>query len=100
MAGQVVEMDYPLIQAVEKGFRQQSDFILAVGKAAVAAFAIAEACAIFPPLAAYYGRCKDAVNKKTDELSKTLLEFADDLKQAVTDHKKGDYQGKTYFGKA
>ena len=99
MAGQKVEMDYPVVQSTAQGFRQQSDVILGVGKAAVAIFTFLEAVAFFPPLIAYYGRCKDAVDKKSKELSDTLKEFGSDLDSAVTDHKSGDTSGKSYFGK-
>lgn len=99
MAGQVVQMDYPVVQSTAKGFRQQSDVVLAVGKAAVAIFTMLETAAFWcPPLSQYYGRCKDAVNKKSKELSNTLQEFAKDLDQAVKDHKDGDFEGKSYFG--
>jgi len=99
MAGDVVQMDYPVIQSTAKGFRAQSDIVLAIGKAGVALFTMLEAGVFwFPPLSQYYARCKQAVDKKSKELSKTLLEFAGDLDRAVTDHKKGDYAGKTYFG--
>ena len=100
MAGQVVQMDYPVVQSTAQGFRQQADVILGVGKAAVAIFTMLEASALLcPPLAAYYGRCKDAVDKKSKELSDTLKEFGSDLDNAVKDHKGGDTSGKSYFGK-
>ena len=99
MAGQMVEMDYGVVQKTAAGFRQQSDVILGVGKAAVAIFGFLEAANTFwcPPLAKYYGMCKDAVDKKSKELSKTLIEFADDLKTAVELHKSGDTSGAGKF---
>ena len=85
MAGQVVQMDYPVIQSTAKGFRQQSDVVLGIGKAAVAIFTVLEAGSFWcPPMAQYYGQCKDAVDKKSKELSDTLMEFATDLDHAVT----------------
>lgn len=100
MAGQVVQMDYPVVQSTAQGFRQQSDVVLGIGKAAVAIFAAMEASMFWnPPMARYYGMCKNAVNKKSKELSDTLKEFASDLDSAVTDHKSGDTSGKSYFGK-
>jgi hypothetical protein len=100
MAGQKVEMDYPVVQSTAQGFRQQSDVILGVGKAAVAIFTLLEASAFWnPPMAQFYGRCKTAVDKKSKELSDTLKEFGSDLDSAVTDHKSGDTSGKSYFGK-
>ena len=98
MAGQMVEMDYPVVQKTEAGFRQQSDVILGVGKAAVGIFTLLEMTAIWnPPLKAYYGRCKDAVDKKSKELSKMLIEFADDLSTAKELHKSGDTSGAGKF---
>ncbi len=99
MAGQVVQMDYPVVQSTAKGFRNQSDIVKAIGQAAVALFAALEAGSFWcPPLSQYYARCKDAVNTKSKELSDTLLEFAQDLDGAVKDHKNGDFEGKHYFG--
>lgn len=100
MPGQIVQMDYPVVQSTAKGFRTQSDIVLAIGKAAVALFTGLEAGSFMcPPLAQYYARCKEAVDKKSKELSKVCLEFAGDLDQAVQDHKDGDFEGKSYFGK-
>jgi len=100
MAGQVIQMDYPVVQATSKTFRGQSQIILGIGKASEAQFTILEMGAFWcPPLAQYYKMCKENVKKKTKELSDTLLEFAGDLDQAVQDHKNGDSEGKSYFGK-
>jgi hypothetical protein len=100
MAGKMVRMDYPMVQATEKGFRQQSDVILSVGKAAVAIFTVLEMTSFMcPPMAQFYGRCKDAVDKKSKELSETLIEFADDLKAAVALHQGADTSGEGKFAK-
>lgn len=100
MAGQIVQMDYPVVQSTAKGFRQQADVVTNIGKIAVGIFTALEASSFFfPPLAKYYGRCKDAVKKKSKELADTLKEFGADLDQAVKDHKEGDFEGKSYFGK-
>jgi hypothetical protein len=94
----MVQMDYPVVQTMEKGFRQQSQIMQGVGKAAVALFTGLEMASFMcPPMAQYYGRCKDATNKKTKELSDTLIEFADDLKTAVELHKSGDTSGAGKF---
>lgn len=98
MAGKMVRMDYPKVQATEKGFRQQSDVILAVGKAAVVIFTVLEMTSFWnPPMAKFYERCKNAVDKKSKELSKTLIEFADDLKEAVALHQGADTSGEGKF---
>jgi len=100
MAGQVVQMDYPVVQSSAQSLRQQADVVTGIGKAAVALFAVLQATSFMcPPMAMYYGRCKEAVDKKSKELADTLKEFATDLDGAVSDHKSGDTQGKSYFGK-
>lgn len=100
MAGQVIQMDYPVMQTVAKGFRAQSEVVKAVGQAGVALFSVLEAGNFWcPPLSKYYGQCKDAVKAKSKELSDTLTEFGTDIDQAVQDHKNGDSAGKSYFGK-
>jgi len=100
MAGQVVMMDYPVMQNVAKGFRTQADIITAIGKVAVIHFALLEAGALwFTPLARYFARCKEAVKKKSKELADTLKEFGSDIDGAVKDHRDGDFEGKSYFGK-
>ncbi|HSB90805.1 MAG TPA: hypothetical protein VLD63_12355 [Anaerolineales bacterium] len=99
MAGQVVQMDYPVIQNVAKGFRGTAQVMQGIGKASEMTFAALEAVAVFPGLVAYYRMCKENVAKKTKELTDTLEEFAGDLDQAVQDHKNGDSEGKSYFGK-
>jgi hypothetical protein len=100
MAGQVVQMDYPVIQATSKGFTAQSQVVKIIGQVGVATFTALEAGAWWcPPLSQWYGRCKEAVKVKSKELCDTLDEFAKDLDQAVNDHKKGDFEGKHYFGK-
>jgi hypothetical protein len=94
----MVQMDYPVVQTMEAGFRQQSEIILGIGKAAVMLFTGLEMSAFMcPPLAQYYGRCKDATDKKSKELSDKLIEFADDLKTAVELHKAGDTSGAGKF---
>jgi hypothetical protein len=99
MAGQVVEMDYPVMQNVAKGFRTQADVITAIGKVAVAMFEALEKALWFTGLGAYFGRCKEAVKKKSKELADTLNEFGKDIDGAIKDHKDGDFEGKSYFGK-
>jgi hypothetical protein len=94
-------MDYPVVQSTAQGFRQEADKILNIGKAAVQIFGFLESANSFwcPPMSKYYGMCKEAVDKKSKELSDTLKEFGTDLDAAVADHKGGDTSGKSYFGK-
>lgn len=100
MAGQVVQMDYPVVQSTAQGFRQQAEVVNSIGKASEALFAALEAGMFWcPPMSKYYGMCKDNVRNKTKDLVTTLNEFGTDLDNAVKDHKGGDTQGKSYFGK-
>ncbi len=101
MAGQVVQMDYPVVQSTAKGFRQQADVVTTIGKIAGRRSSTALEASSFcgsRRLAKYFGRCKDAMKKKSKELAETLKEFGTDLDQAVQDHKNGDFEGKSYFG--
>lgn len=99
MAGQVVQMDYPVVQSTAKGFRQKADVVTNIGKIAVAMFQSLETSSMFfPVLSRYFAKCKEAVKKKSKELADTLKEFGADLDQAVQDHKNGDFEGKRYFG--
>jgi len=40
----------------------------------------------------------DNIKQKVQNLAKICQEFSDDLANAISDHKKGDVQGKRYFG--
>jgi formylmethanofuran dehydrogenase subunit B len=98
MAGQVVEMDYPTMQSVAKGFRTVADTMNVIGKTMEKLFEALELALSFVGLGAYYGQCKEATKKKTKELVDHLNEFAKDIDEAVKDHKNGDFEGKSYFG--
>lgn len=99
MAGQVVQMDYSVITAVSKGFKVQATTLKATAKALEVAIQILQAMAFVSmgttkALAKYLSVIKDKVKK----LAKYCEEFSTDLAKAVGDHKKGDIQGKRYFG--
>lgn len=99
MAGQVVQMDYAVIGDVSKGFGIARDTLNVISKvlqalvqslraASFASFGTSAA------LAQYY----DVIRQKIDKLAKFCDEFSNDLAQAINDHKRGDVQGKRYFG--
>ena len=99
MAGSVVQMDYSVITAVSKGFKANATTLKAIGKALEVAVQILRAQAIASmgtslALAKYL----DTIRKKVQKLGKICEEFASDLGLAVNDHKKGDIEGKRYFG--
>jgi len=99
MAGQVVQMDYAVIGEVSKGFGTARDMLTAVGKVLEVLVGILRATAFFSmgtslALAQYL----DTIKTKVNNLAKVCNEFSNDLARAVGDHKKGDIQGKKYFG--
>lgn len=99
MAGQVVQMDYAVIGDVSKGFGTARDMLTAVGKVLEILIGILRASALLSlgtslALAQYLDNIKNKVNN----LAKVCNEFSNDLSRAIGDHKKGDVQGKKYFG--
>jgi hypothetical protein len=99
VATQVVQMDYGVITEVSKGFSVAAQMLKTVSKVLGILINILRATAFFSmgtslALANYLENIQRAI----DNLAKVLDEFAGDLSRAVTDHKRGDYKGKTYFG--
>lgn len=99
MAGQVVQMDYQVIGDVSKGFGTARDTLTTVGKVLEALVQVLRATAFFGAvmnlaLANYL----DVIKQKVQKLAKLCDEFSKDLAAAISDHKKGDVQGKRYFG--
>jgi hypothetical protein len=92
-------MDYSVITAVSKGFKANAATLKAIGKALEVAIQILQAMAFVSlgttkALAQYLSVIKEKVQK----LGKICEEFAGDLANAIRDHKKGDIEGKRYFG--
>jgi len=100
MAGQVVQMDYEVIGDVSKGFTERSQQAKIIGQVTNG---IITALLANPFVSMTVGpllrQINQAVQKKTKDISTTCDEFAKDLKDAIGDHRKGDFEGKTYFGK-
>ncbi len=99
MAGQIVQMDYAVVGDVSKGFANAEGVLKTIGTALKVAIEVLRATAFFSlgtsaALACYLENIKD----KVDHLAKVCNEFSVDLAQAIEDHKKGDIQGKRYFG--
>ena len=99
MAGQVVQMDYAVIGDVSKGFGTAANVLTTVGKVLEVLVGILRATAFFSmgtslALAQYLDNIKGKVNN----LAKICNEFSGDLGNAIGDHKRGDVQGKRYFG--
>lgn len=99
MAGQVVQMDYAVIGDVSKGFGTARDTLTTVGKVLEILVNILRAMAFASfgtslALAQYLDNIKNKVNN----LAKICGEFSGDLANAINDHKRGDVQGKRYFG--
>ena len=99
MAGQVVQMDYAVVGAVSDGFGMQAQMLRIVAKILSVAIEVLRAMAFASlgtslALANYLA----VIKQKTENLAKVCEEFQNDLARAVGDHKKGDIQGKRYFG--
>ncbi|MBM4423808.1 MAG: hypothetical protein FJ030_10495 [Chloroflexi bacterium] len=99
MAGQVVQMDYAVISDVSKGFATARDTLRTVGKVLEVLIGILRVSAMLgnfmaPALIQYL----EVIKQKVEKLAKLCDEFASDLGQAINDHKRGDIQGKRYFG--
>jgi hypothetical protein len=96
---QVVQMDYKVVDEVSKGFATSRDVLTTVGKVLEALVQVLRAAALLSfgtslALAQYLDNIKNKVNN----LAKTCNEFSEDLAKAIDDHKRGDVQGKRYFG--
>jgi hypothetical protein len=92
-------MDYGVISEVSKGFGTAADVLTTVGKVLEVLIGILRATAFFSAgtslaLANYL----DVIKGKVNNLAKICKEFSGDLARAIDDHKKGDVQGKRYFG--
>ena len=99
MAGNVVQMDYTVIGDVSKGFGTARDTLTTVGKVLELLVNVLRATA-FASLGttAALAQYLDTIKVKVNNLAKVCNEFSDDLARAIGDHKKGDVQGKRYFG--
>ena len=100
MAGQVVQMDYTVVGYVSKGFGTARDMLTTIGKVLEVLVGILRATAFFSmgtsaALAQYLDNIKQKVNSLADICQNR---FAQPLSAAIGDHRKGDVQGKRYFG--
>lgn len=100
MAGQVVQMDYAVVGDVSKGFSNTQQMLTMVGKALEIAVQVLRAMA-FASLGTSLALANylDTIKTKVNKLAQVCGEFANDLARATDDHRRGDYRGKTYFGK-
>ncbi len=100
MAGQVVQMDYAVVGDVSKGFSTASDVLKTVGKVLEVLVGILRATAFFSMgTSAALAQYLDNIRQKVENLANICQNrFAQPLSQAIGDHRKGDVQGKRYFG--
>lgn len=99
MAGNIVQMDYGVMDSVASGFMQQADTLEKIGKALDAAIQILRATAFLSGgTALALANYLENIMKKVNKLLKLCKEFSGDLSRAVKDHKAGDLKGKSYFG--
>lgn len=99
MAGQVVQMDYAVVGDVSKGFGTASQTLTVVGQVLEVVVGILRATAFFSMgTSAALAQYLDVIKEKVQKLARLCTEFSQDLSRAIEDHKKGDIQGKRYFG--
>ncbi len=101
MAGNVVQMDYQVIGDVSKGFSTASQVLTTVGKVLDALVQILRATAFFSfGTSAALAQYLDNISQKVQNLANICEQrFAQPLMGAISDHRNGDVQGKSYFGK-
>ncbi len=95
----VVQMDYTVIGDVSKGFSTAADVLNTVGKVLEVLVGILRATAFFSfGTSAALAQYLDNIKQKVQNLANICQnDFAQPLSQAISDHKKGDIQGKSYF---
>lgn len=99
MATQVVEMDYNVIQAVSKGFAEAAETLRTMAKILEKAVQVLNAMAFFSfGITKALAQWLEGIQKAMENLAKICEEFSGDLARAIDDHKKGDIEGKSYFG--
>lgn len=99
MAGQVVQMDYGVVSDVSKGFATARDVLTTVRKVLEALVQVLRALAFASMgTSLALARYLDVIKQKVNNLAKVCNEFSGDLARAIDDHKRGDIQGKRYFG--
>jgi hypothetical protein len=92
-------MDYAVVGDVSKGFGVSGQTLTVVGKVLEVAIGILRATAFFSlGTTAALAQYLDTIKQKVNALAKLCNEFSGDLSRAIDDHKKGDVQGKRYFG--
>ena len=101
MAGQVVQMDYAVITDVSKGFSTASQVLSTIGKVLQTLVEMLRATAFFSfGTSAALAQYLENIEQKVNNLSQICDQrFAQPLMAAIGDHRNGDVQGKSYFGK-
>lgn len=99
MASTTVQMDYGVVQQGSKVFSTVADMLRNVAKVLEVLINILRASAFLSggtslALANYLENIKN----KIKPLAKLCDEFSGDLSRAIQDHRRGDVQGKRYFG--
>jgi hypothetical protein len=99
MAKQVVQMDYAVIGDVSKGFRNAYTMLNTVEKVlAVAIVTLQTLALVSAGTSAALARYLENIRQKVKHLANVCNEFSGDLARAIDDHRKGDFEGKRYFG--
>ncbi len=100
MASSVVEMDYEVVEGVAKGFDTAHEMLQAISQALkVAIESLRAASFVSFGTTAALEQTLEFFKKIADNLMKLCVEFADKLRKAIGDHKRGDYKAGAYFEK-
>ncbi|MCW1971162.1 MAG: hypothetical protein KIH69_023895 [Anaerolineae bacterium] len=100
MASAVVEMDYGAVEKVAKGFDDARETLEIIKQALEAVIQSLQAASFVS-----FGTSAALAQtlKFFQDIVKNLIalckEFAEDLRKAVNDHKRGDYKAGSYFKK-
>lgn len=93
-----VSMDYEQIEGVAKGFDAIAAAMKAMEKVLEIVIQTLRAAAMFSfGMTEIWARFWENVKKEVINVGKQAEENASELRRAVTDHRNGDYLGKTYF---
>jgi hypothetical protein len=100
MASAVVEMDYDAMENIAKGFDTANDVLSMIDKALeVAIQSLRAASFVSFGTTEALAKTLEFFQKIVQNLQKVCTEFARDIRDAVRDHRTGDYKAGSYFKK-
>jgi hypothetical protein len=100
MADTVVQMNYDRVEGVAKGFDVAEQIVSAVAQLVIQTLEMMKSAPLVGQLIApRLTQWQQDIREKSRALMKKLNEMAQDLRDAIEDHKRGDVAGKKYFMK-